>query len=198
MLLYIPHFDEDKSMRYFLAFLIALLLIFWLIFLIFRGGNNKPKVPSTTKALTSYASTNAEVRMTIDGPINAAQIHQQVRITAGRDDVTYEELKGYNGDVVNQRHFSNTQEAYAVFLSALNHAGFTQGTKDPVLKDERGYCSLGDRYIFELIQSGQDIFRYWATSCGNPKTYLGALTLTISLFKAQVPNYTDLTQNVRL
>ena len=46
---------------------------------------------------------------------------------------------------------------------------------------------LGDRYVFELSQNGQNIQRYWTTSCGTPKSYLGAQTLTISLFKAQVP-----------
>ncbi|HVA10893.1 MAG TPA: hypothetical protein VNG32_01875, partial [Candidatus Dormibacteraeota bacterium] len=74
--------------------------------------------------------------------------------------------------------------------------GFTDGNNDPKASDERGYCPLGDRYIFEFNENGQDLERYWATSCGSPKTYLGAFTLTVSLFTAQVPNYSTLTQNI--
>ncbi len=63
-------------MRYFLGFLITILLLFMLILLLFRGGS-KPKVQVTGKALSSYATTDAEVRLTTDGPVNAEEEHQQ-------------------------------------------------------------------------------------------------------------------------
>jgi|SRR5665213_2151955 len=180
-------------MRYFIAFFITMGLIFLLVVLLFGGG--KSKTPPTVKTLASYASTNAEAQLTIDGPINANQNHQQVQINVGRDDVTLEQLQGYDGDVTSMQNYANTQNAYANFLLALAHAGFTLGNNDPKSADERGFCPLGDRYVFQLTQDGKDIERYWATSCGSPKTYLGALDLTISLFKAQVPNYGKQTQN---
>ena len=183
-------------MRYFVAFLITMGLIFLLVVLLF-GGGGKPKAPLTVKTLHSYASTDAEVQMTIDGPVNANQNHQQVRVTVGRDNVSFEQLQGYDGNVTNMQDFANTQNAYTVFLFSLARGGFSQGNNDPSLSDERGFCPLGDRYIFELIQDGRDIERYWATSCGN-KTYLGAFDLTVNLFKAQVPNYDKLAQNFTL
>jgi hypothetical protein len=184
-------------MRYFIAFFTALgLLILVIVLLLHSGG--KPKVHVTPKTLDSYSTTDAEAVVTIDGPVNAAQNHQQVRITVDRDNVTFEQLKGYDGSVTNMQHFANTDNAYAVFLLSLAHAGFTKGDNSSSLSDERGICSLGDRYIFQFRQDGQDIERYWATSCGNPKTYLGALSLTITLFQNQVPNYTTLTQNFSL
>jgi hypothetical protein len=80
-------------------------------------------------------------------------------------------------------------------MLSLSHAGFTKGNADKALSDERGYCPLGSRYIFELIdENGKTIERYWATSCGKPKTYQGNVSLTRSLFQAQVPDYSRLIQ----
>ncbi len=184
-------------MRYFVGFLVTIGLIIILILLLFSGGG-KPKVPKTSKTLDSYASTDAEVRLTIDGPVNAAESHQAVRITIGQSDATFELLQGYNGSVVNSESFANTQNSYAVFLSSLARAGFTKGNTNADLKDERGYCPLGDRYIFELRQDGHDIERYWATSCGGVKTYAGSLNLTVQLFQNQIPGYEVLTHAFQL
>jgi hypothetical protein len=181
-------------MRYFLAFLVLVALIFVLILLFFGGG--KSKAPLTPKTLDSYATTDAEVQLTIDGPINANQNHQGVHITVSRDDVTFEQLQGYDGDAVNTQIFANTESAYTNFLLALAHAGFTKGNNDPNARDERGFCPEGERYVFELTQDNKDIERYWSTSCGAPQTYQGAVGLTLDLFKAQVPNFIGLTQNI--
>jgi len=168
-----------------------------LIYLIFHGGS-KPKVPVTHKTLDSYAVTDAQATLTIDGPINADQNHQGVKITVARDNVTFEQLQGYQGSVTNMQTFPNNVDAYTSFLLALAHAGFTQGNSSASLKDERGYCPLADRYIFEFQQDGQELERYWTTSCGSPKTYLGNTELTLTLFQAQVPGYDNLTQNISL
>jgi hypothetical protein len=184
-------------MRYFIGFLITVGLIILLIILLF-SGHGKPKVAVTSKTLDSYASTDAQVRLTIDGPVNAVSQHEQIRITVDRDDVTFENLNGYDGDVVNSQIFANTESSYDVFLHALAHGGFTKGDPNPAARDERGYCPTGERYIFELTQDGDSLERYWATSCGSPKTYLGNLTLTLVLFQAQVPGYDSLSSNTGL
>jgi hypothetical protein len=184
-------------MRYFIGFMITIGLFILLIFLLFSGGG-KPKVPTTSKTLESYASTAAEVSMVVDAPINANSQHQQIHITADRNNVTYEEVAGYDGRVVRQERFANTENAYAVFLRSLANAGFTKGDIKKELSDERGYCPLGTRYIFELRDGSRSIQRFWWTSCGKPKTYLGNPSLTIQLFEDQVPNYPDLSQDVKL
>ena len=184
-------------MRYFVAFLVALGLLFLVIFLLLHSGG-KPKTHVLAKSLSSYSVTDAETIMTIDGPVNADQLHQQVRITVSRNNVTFEQLQGYDGNVVSQQTFSNTESAYAAFLLSLQHAGFTQGDNRPNTGDERGYCPLGDRYVFQLTQDNHDIERYWATSCVNVKTYLGVQGLTIELFQKQVPNYAVLVKSVHL
>jgi hypothetical protein len=192
-------------MRYFIGFLISIGLIIILILLLLTGGgdsgqNNKSsetiRKPKTVKQLGDFASTSAVARLIIDGPINADQNHQAVRITVGQDDTVYEQIQGFEGTVVNQQNFSNNQSAYSNFLYAIGHAGFLLGDPVKALANEKGYCPLGNRYVFELIDGSDVIQRYWATSCGNPKTYKGNLSLTLDLFKAQVPGYNDLTQDL--
>lgn len=184
-------------MRYFIGFMVALGLIILLIILLISGGG-KHKTVITSKSLVDYASTDAQVSLTIDGPVNAVSQHEQIRVTVDRDDVTYEHLKGYDGNAVDTQIFANTGSSYDVFLHALKHAGFSLGDNNPALRDERGYCPTGDRYIFELTQDGKSLERYWGTSCGKPRTYLGNTTLTLTLFQTQVPGYDDLTQNIQL
>jgi len=182
--------------RYFIAFFVALGLLFLVIFLLFHSGTNKPKTP-TTRSLVSYATTDAQVSLSIDGPVNADQSHQQVLVTVNSQDVTFEQLQGYDGSVVYSQSFANTENAYAAFLQALAHAGFALGNNSPTAKDERGYCPLGERYVFQLQQDSQTLERYWTTSCGGKlKTYLGFQALTIELFQNQVPNYRGLTKTV--
>lgn len=182
-------------MRYFVGFLITLgLLILLLIMLFSGGGDDKAKVPQTKRTLPDLAATTAEMRLTTDGPVNADQLHQKSRISVDRNNVTFEQIKGYGGDVTSMQKFANTREAFSTFLLALNHAGFTKGNPDKALRDERGYCALGSRYIFEVVENGKTLQRFWSTSCGKPKTYLGNVGLTINLFRAQVPDYNQLSK----
>ncbi len=183
--------------RYLLGFTATIGLIILLIFLIFSGGS-KSKVPSTSKSLDSYAVTNAEVEMTIDGPVNSDQNHQSIKITVSNSFVTYQQIQGFQGNVVKLLSFPNNVNAYTNFLYSLEHTGYTLGDNSSKLKNELGYCPLGDRFIFKLNQDGQVLERYWATSCGKPKTYKGNLNLTLTLFKAQVPGYSDLISKLNL
>lgn len=184
-------------MRYFISFLVALGLLILVIFLLFHGGGKKPSAPPlSNQTLGTYYTTNAQVVLTIDGPVNYDQEHTQVRITVGNDNVTYEQLQGYSGNVVRTQQYPNNPDAYAAFLMSLQHADFAKGNKDPKKADERGICPLGDRYIFELTQDNRDLQRYWATSCGGAKTYEGNVGLTIRLFQLQVPDYPALTKGL--
>ena len=182
--------------------MITVVLIIILIIVIMHGGNNgasnKSKVPMTAKTLDSYSSTDATVRMTIDGPVNANQVHHEAQITIGKDDVVYQQIQSYDDTVVKTQSTANSQTAYDVFLHAINYAGFTKGNSDNKLADDRGYCPLGKRYIFELMQGGKDIERYWTTNCGGTRTYDGNADLTIQLFEAQVAHYEDVSSDFEL
>ncbi len=184
--------------RYYVGILITFVLILILVLLVVHKPG-KGTVPLTNKPLYDYATTNSEVRLTIDGPINANIDHQQVQITANANTVTFDQLQGYEGKVVVQQQFVNSNGAYSAFLRALSLAGYTNGNTAKALSNEQGYCPLGARYVFELIENNKDLLRFWATSCsGVTKTYNGDLPLTLSLFEAQVPNYQTLVRNVNL
>jgi hypothetical protein len=180
--------------RYLLGLLAIIGLIIVLIILLIPGGT---KVAKPGTSLISYASTNVSSRITIDGPEIANQNHEAVQIDVSKVNVTFEQIRGYNGQVVNQQTFTNTENAYSAFLHSLYYANFTSGNPSTSLKDEVGVCALGDRYIFELDNGTSVIQRYWATSCGGLKTYKGNLNYTISLFESQVPGYANLTSNIQ-
>lgn len=181
-------------MRYFTAFLVAIGLIVLVLVIIIKSLTGPPSKPPID--LNSYANTSATAQLTIDGPINADQTHQQVQIMVGNTGNQFQILQGYQVTVTTNKSFESNETAYAVFLHALNLAGFTEGNPDPKLSDERGYCPDGDRYIFELTEGADTIERFWATSCGGQGTYGGNTALTLDLFEKQVPNYDDLVGNV--
>lgn len=183
-------------MRYFIGFLVSIGLIITLIILLFSGSSS-PK-QATPKLLSSYAGTNAVVQMTIDGPVTAQQTHTQVRVTVGRDQATFQQFQGYDGIIVKSKSYDNTANSYNVFLRALAHAGFTQGNKNATINDSTGYCPLGEVYTFELIDSGNQLEKFWTTSCGSPKTFTGNASLVTSLFRSQIPDYQTLIQNINL
>ena len=181
-------------MRYFIGFLITIGLIILLIVLLLGGGGGKSKTIVTPKTLASYATTDAQVSLTIDGPVNADQNHQQIQIIVDNGQATFQQIQGYNGQVVSSQSYNNTAASFYSFLRALEFANFTLGNSSSSLSDDRGYCPLGDRYIVELTQDGKNLERYWATSCGGLKTYSGNLVLTVNLFEAQIPNYATLAE----
>jgi hypothetical protein len=182
-------------MRYVIWLAAVIGLIVVLVLLLFHGGG-KPK--TVIQPLSSYSTTDASASMTVDGPVNSNQKHESYKITVDRTDVTFQQMTGYDGQVVTLQSYPNTESAYYVFLRAITGGGFTKGNKDPKLSDERGYCPLGDRYIFEFSEYGNDLERYWTSTCGGTKTFNGNAGLVSTLFQNQVPDYGKLSENLSL
>ncbi len=185
-------------LKYFIGFFITVGLIIALIIIIFGGnggGGQKTQTNSDAdKTLNSLADTDTKVRTTIQGPINAEQVHEQIRITIDRENNNFEFIRGYENNVVDSQNFVSNEIAFTNFLHALTNAGFGQGDDSDALADERGSCPFGQRYIFEIIENGKVTSRYWSTDCGNKTgSYLGNTFVTLDLFKAQIPNYDELT-----
>jgi hypothetical protein len=186
-------------MRYIIGFLITIGLIILLVVSLVGGGNNgKQKVPETSKPLESYSNTDVLARLTIGGPITAPQNYDEIRITVGKASTTYEHIVGFDGAVKESRSYPMTPNAYNNFLHALSVVGFTQGNTSSDLRDERGQCPQENRYVYELIDGSSDIVRFWSTDCGKPSTYQGAPQATNDLFRAQVPDYGNLTENISM
>lgn len=176
-------------MKYFFGFLASIVLIILVVVLIVRGfsGNSKPeKIPDP---LVSYANTSKVVEYTADSVVNADQQHKAMRIAVARDEVKIDIMTGYNDTVVQSRTYPNNQAAYAEFLRALDVSGYTKGDPNPELKDERGQCATGSRYVFAIRDGANTTQKYWSTSCGKSGTFKGSARNVISLFQLQVPDY---------
>jgi hypothetical protein len=175
-------------------------LILILIFLILPGGSKSPTKAGTSN-LYDYANSSAVASMIIDGPITSDQDHRAIKVSVSNSQIVYQVIQGYNGYVLQQQTFASNTAAYSNFLHAIYHSGFTEGNKGKVSAgSEVGYCPLGDRYILSLNEGDAQIERYWSTSCGSgaPSTFKGNLGLTLDLFKNQVPNYSEISQNVNI
>lgn len=186
-------------MRYIAGLLLGIGLIvltFILIFRAFSGGSDEPAAPKVD--LISYATTDAVMRYTIDGAVNADQSHYRIRITVSNDQVLYEELQGYQGKVRETKTYPSNTDAYATFLRALALAKFEQGNPE-AQKDERGFCPAGRRYIYEGLEGGQSLFRWWSDGCAAADgNFRGSASVVRDLFFRQVPDYSKLSSDVRL
>jgi hypothetical protein len=183
-------------MRYLVGFLSIFALILLVLLLIIRGFSGDGG-GDDRKQLTTYARTGTVMRLTIDGPINADLQHQGVRITVGRSETQVEILQGYRQIPVASQTYTSNEEAYGTFLRALQLMNYDRGDKNPTLRDERGFCPDGNRYIFEIANGSNQIQRYWRTSCkeGNFK---GDLPGIVDLFENQIPDYGKFIKGVEL
>ena len=183
-------YGEDRNIRLFAGLGLVILLMFVVIFLIMNHGSEKGEVAETKQPLTSYVDNpNVTITQTIVGPIRAAEDHFQGEISITNNATTASRINGYDGNVTDSRSYPMTQAGFSELLHALSSAGFTKGNTDEALKNDEGFCSTGRRYIYTIREGANVVQRFWATSCGGTRTYDGSLNLTISLFKAQVPEY---------
>ena len=186
--------------RPFVVLFLVVLLVIAAILLLTGGGDEKksPTADSFVKALPDYAITNATVSLTQDGSVNGDDAHRAIRITIGRLQRQLDIIQGYSGKVINSYQFYNSEEAYAVFLRAIDYAGFLTAKKNYKLTDERGLCPLGTRFIYVLEDRGDEISRLWAASCEKMGSSNGSKSMLLSLFKAQITDYSKLTSGVDL
>jgi hypothetical protein len=186
-------------MRYIVGIiLIVVLVIFSVIF--FSGGskNGSKQKAQVPKILPDYANTSAEVQLTSDGIINADQIHRSIIINVSNTSSTLEVVQGYQNNVIQTNTFPNNQDSFSKFLYALYHSSFTKLRKTK-LTNSAGVCPLGNRYTYEIknVPGNKDIST-WSTSCGGNGTFGGIAPQVRQLFQLQIPNYTRLTEGVRL
>lgn len=188
-------------MRYFFGVLaIVVVTIIALVLLMSRPNSNQQGKlgAKRTVVLTDYADTDASVSLTIDGAINALENHRSIRIMISRNSRSITVYRGYNGDVLDNKVYSNTQDAYNAFLHALAFGGFSKDQKGQ-FNSSTGVCPLGLRYTYDLQDGSQELVNTWSTSCSSRQgTFAGNAQLTRQLFQAQIPNYNKLTGSVVL
>jgi hypothetical protein len=146
-----------------------------------------------TTDISSYARSGTAAQYTVDGPVVQNETHRMVRITVDQTQSMIELVSGYDGTVIRQEVYANTAESYRTFLLGLDNLGFTLGRKSTSSEPERGRCPLGNRYIYKLTDAGNDVFRFWSTSCSTG-TFEGKPSSVAQLFQKQVPpqTYSDI------
>jgi hypothetical protein len=186
-------------MRYVIGFIAIIVLVILTFVLIWRGVTGDGDPVETPAPLTDYTFTTTVMRFTIVGRVNADQDHRSVRMTISRSENRIEILEGYQEALGEARSYASNQEAYGTFLRSLDLLGFTQGSDDPERADDRGFCPIGQRYIYEIVDGTNVVQRYWSTSCrGDMGPFEGDKGGVRSLFQAQIPDYRAITRGVRL
>jgi hypothetical protein len=195
--------DRSYFLRNLFIFLVFCLVLFLLIFGIYKLFTGSPKPAPTTpttpvvKSLPEYASTYAEVSYMTDGHINGEDQHRAIKVTISQYQRKVQVLSGYGYNVIDEHSQTNNQTAYEVFLKALKNEGFTQKIQKPKAPNsETGQCPLGTRTILELNDSGDSLSRLWTSSCGrNVGTFGGNTGAIQSLFQSQITDYNKILSN---
>lgn len=185
------------DLRRFIYIVLGIFMLVVVMVLIF-GRGSKPKVnPIVTKNLPDYADTNVQVQFTTDGIINGDDVHRQIIITIGKNSRNLVVHGGYEGKVIKSENLSNNESAYKAFLQALETSGFTRVKKSKA-NSEAGLCPLGQRFIYQVLNSGTSDLRTWSTSCSGQATFGGQIGTVQQLFALQFANYDDFVSDVNL
>ncbi len=167
--------------------------LIWLIVLLFSrvfSSNSTGKTTTTAPTeLVSYANTSTIISSYVDGPVEADNDHESLRISVGRDQVKIEVMRGYANQVIRQDTFVNNTTSYANFLKSLDKAQFDLPLNNEISKDERGSCPLRNRYVYTIDDGSREISRFWTTSCG-VGNFRGNRLLIQRLFAEQIPQET--------
>lgn len=174
------------------------LLVAWVVS--WFTGDSDSQVLSTTEKVSLAASADTELvtRVTTYGKIINEEDYRSIRISVSRNKRTLEVMAGYNNVVTERKTYKNNQAAFESFLLALEKQGFTK-SREGVTDDERGYCASSTRIVYEVLGNIDNQQRLWSASCAKKhQTFDGDSSDVQKLFKAQIPDYSDLTRGVKL
>lgn len=160
----------------------------------FTYGRHAPSQKSTPNqiSLTDHTTDGSEVRLTIQGPVNANELHRSSSVSVSRDSRAVEFDKTYDDIPITSATYINNQDAFDDFMTALQNAGFTK-QKSNTQADDTGQCPQGQRYEYALIINDTVALHTWSSSCqGKNEPFGGKAALVQALFRAQIPDYAKL------
>jgi len=190
--------ESRDYIRPLLALLVGIGLVVLVIVLLVKAFSGAPSAPSSQVDITKYDNAAANATLLIDAPTMIDQDHRQVKITVGGTGNEIDVIKGYQSTVIQSHTYPSNTSAFGTFLQTLKLMNFSKGATSNV--DYRGYCPTGDRYVFTFNNGENNVFSYWATSCGGQGTYKGALDPVLVQFKKQIPemDFDHLTNTIPL
>ncbi len=183
--------------------IVGLIIIVFSVFALSRfrsspsPSTQKPQ-EQTAKKLPDYSTTNATVSFIVEGKINGGDQHREVRINADRFSRSLLIFEGYQGKIIRQENFPNSQQGYKEFLAALQDAGFSVRREGAKTLSPNGQCPLGKRYYYQATEVAGFPSDLWSSSCGRAVgTFGGNFSVVEQLFQLQIPGYSKLTQDVK-
>lgn len=173
--------------------LIAVLL------LVGRNAGGNDDTATTTNKLMGYVDQSATFSYTIHGRLVGETERRSVRISITPSERRIEILNGYNNVVERTATFPNTTAGYKEFVAALEHNGYAK-TRKTTVTDVAGMCATGNQYLYVTKTSNNETpINTWSTSCSNAEgTFGGKATAIRGLFQAQIPDYNQQLDDVRL
>ncbi len=185
-----------------LGILGVLAIILILVVFVLRG-NDEPETATNTvqlKSLEQYAEDeNSQVKYTTRGAINGDDIHREIAITVTSGYRQLDIIQGYEGNIINRQTYTNNQNAYKSFLSALKRAGFTTKSENSTSTDPAGQCSTGRVFYYDLSSDSEALSNLWSGSCSRKIGTFGGNPSTVqTLFQAQITDYSKITSGVSL
>ena len=189
-------------MRYgFAIIVIAFLVIVGSVIVATRGdGASAPSLARFTKLVDYENNDTANVSWTMQGRLVGQDQRRDIRITVNRNKRVVEILHYYGERVEQSAEYPNSPTAFAAFVRALDNASFG---RERIVKqaDERGVCPLGNRFIYRLTDSSEEVMRTWSDTCAAADGPFGGgktAQLIQQLFKAQITDYNKFTVGVSL
>ena len=178
--------------------ILSIILIVNLGRMMFGSGDSSNKSSETsqqerdtsTKELLTV-ETERSVKMTVRGPIVANEDARSYSVEVSPSGRSLKVLKGYNGEVINQKDHANTSVSYDEFVHALNKANMMKGEALTGEADDlRGVCASGHIYDFAILKNGEVVKHLWTSTCGGSKGSLLANTKQLQdLFASQIPEF---------
>lgn len=163
------------------------------------GGDDELTQQEQNRRQVTTIHSGRSVRMTVYGPVVANEDRESYEVSVSPSTRRFVAYKGYNQTQVESYSYDNSFEGYQQFVHALSRAGFDKERKvSDEQADDRGACSSGKRYVYELFENGDMIKRVWTTTCGNTKgTYAGTNTVTKDLFNRQIPQFSTVIRSLK-
>lgn len=188
-------------LKYILISLGVIILIIFGIVIFNRGGTENAPTPGNVKKsikLSDFITKeNSSVESNVSGAINALENHRAIQIIITPTTRTINVYSGYNGQVIKTKTYNNTQNAYGEFVTALGRAGFTRDRKIDANVNPEAICPTGSRTHYKLFEGTEEIVNLWTATC-TAGTYGGNVSLTNTLFRAQIPDYSTITNGVNI
>ncbi len=181
--------------------LIFLILIGWGLSSIARSifASDTPENVEQAEEQSAIVRETNVARFTVSGPVVASKEHRSYTVEVNPNVVVITLYSDYGQKELDQKSYKNNEQAYSVFLSALDVAEVTSRISGTNEEDDllfEGQCSTGRRYIVAL----DDQLVRWSVSCNSQSGTIAKSNMSTirRLFNEQVPGIEEILEDTGL